>query len=581
MEISRLIGLKNQAQAEGWAKYIRTAADENALLSGYTFSYDHYDLFRTYCESFLTLTKGKWQGQPFNLMEFQDEVCGSLFGWISLQDGLRRFRRGYVEMCKKNSKTTTASAIGLYMFDGDGEASAEVYNVANDRDQAGLLWNIAADMVEGSPNLKGRIQIIRSTKRMLIDNSTIFSAWSSDQSSKDGPNIHCAIVDELHEWKGNNAREFWRKIRYGGIARSQPLCPLVITTAGDDKFSLCFEQHKYARRIIDGTAEKDFSYFACIYGADAEKHKQDPDYWKSEEAWKAGNPAYEIILKKEDFEADVVEAENDPTSKAAFLRYRLGIWIESSTPWIELHVWDESASETFDEDSLAGQICFAGMDMSNSDDFTAICYMFPYKLGDLMKYKVIARVYIPEEKLRERIQKLDVTFMDWVERGWIRMTPGSCIDHEYIFDQIKQDALKFQIKEMAYDRYAAAWIIQQAQKELPSIALFPMSQSILHMSNPTKALYVAIKQKRIEHNHNPVLRWCASNAVPVTDSNGNIQLHKGKSNDKIDPIVAMVMAFNQANLGELTIKKKVNFYSDENFAENMKKIEGIDIVEKP
>jgi phage terminase large subunit-like protein len=587
MEASRLIGLKNQAKKEGWLKYIRTAADENALLNGYTFSFDHYDVFRYYIAD-LKLGDGEWDGQPFVIQNYQDLICGSLFGWIDEKTGYRRFRKGYIEIPKKNGKSTLVAAIGLFMFDGDGEAGAQVYNVANDREQAGIVWKIAADMLESSPRLLNypdgseRIKVLASTKILkLAESGSIFKAWSSDQTSKDGPNIHCAIIDELHEWKGKAAQDFWNKIYFGGRVRRQPLCPLVITTAGDDKNSLCFAQHEYARQIIDGRADSDFKYFAMIYGVDNKKIDSDPNYWKSEDAWKESNPGYGTLIKKETFLNDIVEAENNPTTKQAFLRYCLGYWIQAGDPWMPIHVWDACGNETYTEDSLAGQICYGGMDLSATDDFTSTQYVFPYmgtdaETGELVrKYKRVGRIYIPEERLHDRL-KLNVNFLTWVEKGYIRMTPGNVIDHTVIFDDIKADAKKFNIKQIAYDRYAAAWIVQQMQQELSHIELFPVSQSLIAMSNPTKALYTAILQKRLEHNNDPVMKWSVGNAVPHTDHNGNIMLHKGKSNDKIDPVVALILAFNQANLGELSEKPKNSIYGS-SFAEKIKRLEGIDV----
>lgn len=579
MEISKLDGIKRQATAEGWAHFIRTPADEKALLKGHVFSMKHYDHFRFYIENFIKLGKGRWQGLPMNLLPWHELICGSIYGWIK-PDGLRRFRRGYVEVPKKNSKTTLFSAIGLYMLDGDGEPSPEIYNCANERDQAGILWGIAAEMVEAEPYLMDHINVIRSTKRLVIGTNAWFAAWSSDNSGKDGPNAHCILVDELHEWKGSAAREFWRKIRYAGIARDQPLL-LTITTAGDDKYSLCWEQRIAAKRVLDGISD-DLSFFACIYGADPEKIKNDPDYWKTEECWKEANPSYEIILKKEDFEADVSEVENDPTAKAAFLRYRLGVWIDSDSPWLASDVWPKNKGEPFTEEDLKGQLCYAGLDMSSVHDFTAITYVFPYLMGILdaenkpvKKFKIVSRIFCPEDTLAERIRKADEASMrDWFDQGFIRATPGSAIDHEHIFEQIKKDSEYFQIKEVAYDRNSAAWIIQEMQKELPHIELFPFNQSMVGMSTPTKSLKASLMKGRIEHNGNPVLAWMASNAVPETDGLNNERLHKGKSRDKIDGIIAMIMGYNQAELGLLTMPQKFSPYSREGF-QVIKNLEGI------
>ncbi len=502
--------------------------------------------------------------------------------------------------------STTAAIIGVYMFVGDGEPSPEVYNVANDREQAGILWSIAADMIESCPELLRQARVIRSTKRIVAGVDSWFAAWSSDQSSKDGPNAHCIIADELHEWSGNAGREMWAKIRYAGIARRQPLCPLVTTTAGDDRFGLCFEQHSYAKRILAGDVSDDFAYFAMVYGADADRIKSEPDFWKSEEAWRQANPAFELVLKKEDFEADVVECENDPGAKARFFRYRLGVWIQTETPWLKAGVWGANAGPGFTEEELRGAVCFAGLDLSSVDDFTAVSYVFPrdalpgpapmvppemlanvpevfqdvFKRTMSRRYRIIVRIYCPEYTLGERIKKLDVDLRLWVEQRFIRTTPGDSIDHEFIFNEIKRDANFFHIKELGYDQHSAAWVVQQLQKELPNVELFPVNQSMLGMSNATKALTMALLQHRIEHGGNPVLDWMAGNAVPVFDSKANMMLHKGRSKDKIDGIIATIIAFGQAELGDLNPKRKVSVYSDENFENAMRQLEGIDVTQR-
>ena len=580
--ISKLEGIKRQAVKEGWSQFIRTPVDEKALLQGCTFSFAAYDHFRFFIKKFLTLSKGKWAGEPFTILPYQEIIFGSLFGWLR-EDGTRRFRRGYIEIAKKNGKTTLASAIGLYMLLADGEPAPEVYNVAGDRDQAALLWSLAADMVEASPKLLEKIKVIRSTKRMVIGNNAWFAAWSSDQSSKDGPNAHCILVDELHAWKGESSRDMWRKIRYAGVARAQPLVPLVITTAGDDKFSLCYEQHQYAERILNESSIEDISFFAQIFAADEKKIREDPDYWKTEECWKSANPTYEIILKKDDFISDVQEVEKDARAKAAFLRYRLNFWIDTDNPWLAPNVWKSNAGEGFTEEELEGRVCYTGLDLSSVEDFTAVCHIFPFPPkndGEGRIYKILPRIYIPEDTLKERVKKLDIDLFGWVQKGFIRLTPGNCIDHEFIFSEIKKDSQKFHIKELGYDRWSAAWIVLQLQNEFPKLELTPINQSMKGMSNATKAFTMALIQQRIEHNNNPVLEWMAGNATPAFDAHENMMLQKTKSKDKIDGIIASIIAFGQAELGDLEIKAKPNIYSNEKFLQSMKELEGRDLEDK-
>lgn len=581
MEISKLEGIKRKAQKEGWSKFIRTPVDEKALLEGYTFSYDHFDLFRDFAEGFIKLTKGQWKGQPMKLLQWHEEVCGSLFGWIG-EDGLRRFRRGYIEVPKKNSKTTLFSVIGLYMLVGDGEGSPEIYTCANEKEQAGILWNMAASAVETSPELSEMITVIHSTKRLKVDANSFFTAWSSDKSGKDGQDAHCVLVDELHEWKGDEAKEFWGKIRYAGLARAQPLCPLAITTAGDDKFSLCYQQRESAQKVLNGISE-DKELFAYIRCANPEKIKADPNYWKTPECWKEANPAYGEILNEKDFYADVEAVENDPPEKERFLRYRLGVWTDAFSTWLGAGVWEKNTGpiiitkenkEEY-ENALAGKLAYLGMDLSSVEDLTALTYVFPYLAGDIRRYRTLFRVFCPEETLAQRIKATDaVSFRTWIADGFITPTPGSSIDHDFIFSQIEKDAAKFQIQQAAYDRYSAAWIIQEIQKKIPTIELFPFNQSMVGMSEPTKGLKGSLMKGFVEHGNSPLGGWSASNCVAEKDAQGNERLHKGRSKDKIDPIISLIMAHNLASLGTLEVIKKFSPYSNEGF-EAIKKLEGM------
>jgi phage terminase large subunit-like protein len=586
--IIKLEGIKRQAAKEGWAHFIRTAADEKALLKDHTFSFEHFDHFRYFIEHRIKLTVGsQWAGKPMELLPWHELACGSLFGWIR-PDGLRRFRRGYIEIPKKNTKTTLFAAIGLYMLLGDGEPSAEVYNCANDKSQAAILWKIAASMVQEDEELSNDLTVVPSTKRIVKDLMSYFEAWSSDVSGKDGPNAHCILVDELHEWKGLAAREFWGKIRYAGIARDQPICPLTITTAGDDIYSLCYEQRTAAQYVLNGISE-DLTLFALIYGANPEKIAADPDYWKTEECWREANPAYGLILKKEDFEADVAAVENNPPEKANFLRYRLGVWAQSSSPWLKAGVWEKNIGPGFTESDLLGQLCYGGLDLSSVEDFTAWALMFPYltqvkELNEegqevvltVKKFKLIARIFCPEDTFAQRVSD-DKTgsLKTWYDKGFIELTPGDSIDHDHIYKKIESDEKKFKLKQIAYDRNSAAWIIQEIQKKVPHVELYPFNQSMKGMSGPTKAFTASLLRARIEHNNNPVLGWMAASAVPESqNAQENLMLHKGKSKDKIDGIIASIMAYNQAELGSLQLDKKFSPYSNEGF-KVIKKLENI------
>jgi len=562
-EISKLIGLKRKAKKDGWLQYIVTGADEYALLEGYTFDHKKAEHVCTFFEKFLVLPK---QQTPFILLDWQRyDILHPLYGWMR-PDGNRRFREGYIEVPKKNGKSTFAAGIGLYMLFGDGEKGSEVYCCANARDQANIVWNIAAGMVELSPYIKNLAELVPSRYRIVKNSQSYFLSWSSDHSTKDGPDIHCAICDEIHEWAGAG-REFFDKIKYGGAARSQPLCPLCITTAGSDRFSLCFELHTTARQILDGVITNQVSFFPKIYGVDREKIESDQDYWKSPEAWQEANPSYGEILNPDMFIDNVRECENDPAKKSAFLRYRLGYWTEADSPWIDMNVWREN-SGVYDAEWFEGKQCFVGLDLASKEDTTAISYVFPYKktAEGKIHYKIKVKIFCPKEKIKERSRKLGVRYDLWADQGFLIPTEGDVIDHEIVFDHILKDSEIYNIKELRYDRKGAEFIIATMQRRLPGIELLPFGQGMLSMSDPTKGFYRALKLKRCEHFNHPVLTWMAGNCVVEVDAHENEKLTKKKSKDKIDGVIATVMGFAGASIYERE-PRKFSVYGAKNFDE--------------
>jgi phage terminase large subunit-like protein len=575
-ESQRLEELKAKAEAEGWDYLIRTKSDERALLDGCYFDKDTAEDVCFFIENFIHLNKSRNPGEKFKLLDFQRyEIIYPLFGWLR-PDGSRRFRRAYIQLPKKNAKSTIGAAIGAYMLLGDGEQGSEVYCCANSQEQAKIVWQMAADMVETSPVLMKQLKqgIVHSTCSIVKDSTSWFRAWSNERSTKDGPIIHCAILDELHEWKGNSGREFYDKIKYGGVARRQPLCPLVITTAGSDRHGICFDQYQYAKKILNGTLI-DKQVFCLIYEADEKRIKEEPDYWKSREAREAANPGLGTILDEEDFLSDIAEAENNPTALNGFLRYRLNVWVQAENPWIDLNVWRNNVG-VVDEEHLIGAECYTGMDLASTRDTTAIVHCFPIreKSGKIKSYKFIPRVFVPEESAEDAIRKNVVAYDEWIRSGHIFVTPGNCIDRDYVYNQLERDAKKFKIKELAYDRALSVAIIPQINDEMPEIELIPFGQGWMSMSDPIKSLYEALMKGIIEHGAHPVLEYMAGNAVAKMDDKENITLTKAKSTGKIDAIVAMVMAFAQASKKDLKIKPVRSIYGSENFDEVMKEIMG-------
>jgi phage terminase large subunit-like protein len=356
--------LRNDAKREGWSEWIRSPRDEKAVLEGCRFDIRAAERVRTFFTKFLRHSKGQWAGQPFALLDWQwREVVAPLFGW-KRADGTRRYRRAYIEVPKKNGKSALFSGLSLYLLAADGEPGAEVYSAAVDRDQASIVFNEAANMVEVSPQLSSRLNVVRSMKRIVMPRSrSFYKALSADVPAKEGLNAHAVLIDELHAQK---TRLLWDTLRYTGAARRQPL-HLSITTAGFDHHSICWEQHDYAEKVLDGTIE-DSSFLPFIAAAGAE------DDWTSPEVWRKANPSFAVTINPEQFAEDCREAQESPAKENSFRRYRLNQWTEQEVRWLNMEKWDACATPLGD---LGRRPCYAGLDLSSTTDITALVLVFP------------------------------------------------------------------------------------------------------------------------------------------------------------------------------------------------------------
>src|SRR6185312_13802936 len=292
--MTKLLQRLAEAKREGWDEWIQNEADERAVLEGHRFDLASAIRVRTFFTTFLRHSKGQWAHQPFELLDWQwRSVVGPLFGW-KRPDGSRRYRRGYIEVPKKNGKSALFSGLSLYLLAGDKEAGAEIYSAAVDRDQASIVFNEAANMVEESPQLASRLQVIRSTKRIVFHRTrSFYKALSADVPAKEGLNAHAVLIDELH---AQRTRDLWDTLRYAGASRRQPL-HLSVTTAGFDRLSICWEQHQYAEQVLQGMIH-DSAFFPLIMAAAPE------DDWTDPEVWRAANPSFGITLSEDQFAED-------------------------------------------------------------------------------------------------------------------------------------------------------------------------------------------------------------------------------------------------------------------------------------
>jgi phage terminase large subunit-like protein len=482
--------------------------------------------------TFFTLlrhSKGEWAGQPFLLSPWQAFVLWVLFGWRR-SDGTRRFRTAYIEIGRKNGKSTLAAGVGLYLFAADKEPGAQVFTAATKRDQARIVHGEAINMVRLSTGLRRHVQVFKDNLSMIRTNSK-YEPLGADADTMDGLNVHGAIIDELHAHKNRN---LWDVLETATGSRRQPLI-FAITTAGFDKKSICWQQHDYGEKVLDGIIPDD-SYFAFIAALDAE------DEWANRNVWIKANPNLGVSVKPESLEEQCLKAESLPAAQNAFRRLRLNQWTEQADRWIDIPAWDACALPV-DATSLKGRECFGGLDLSSTTDLSAFVLVFPPK-ADEERWQVLCRFWMPSDNVRRRVERDRVPYDQWIREGYIEATNGNVIDYEVLRKRISEDAQQYDIHEIAFDRWNATQLCTQLQDD--GLTMIPFGQGFASMSAPTKEMEKMIIGKQLAHGGHPVLRWMISNVSVKQDPAGNLKPDKAKSTERIDGVVSLIMGIGRA-----------------------------------
>ena len=481
-------------------------------------------------------TTGKWQGQRIMLLPWEEQIVRDIFGIIG-EDGFRQFRNAYIEIAKKNGKSTLSSALALYLLYADGEASPEVYSAACDRNQASIVYKEAEKMVRASPELMRRSKVNGSIKRIVSYNPEgFYQVLSAETGSKHGLNISGLIFDEIHAQKDRKLYDVLTK--YSGSARTQPLF-ISITTAGNNKDSICYELHTKAIDIMKGTRH-DPSFYPAIYGL------SDEDDWHDEKNWYKANPSLGATISLERFREDYQNALENPAELNVFKQLRLNMWVSSAVAWIPEHVFDKG-NDPIDLESLKGRDCYAGLDLSSTSDLTAFVLLFPPR-DDTEKYIVVPYFFLPEDTLPQRVARDHVLYNTWVANGYLITTEGNVVDYRFLQAFIEETCEKYHVLEIAYDRWNATMLVQNLIDE--GLTMVPFGQGYKDMSPASKEFYKIMLEGKLIHGGNPVLRWMASNVVVDQDPAGNIKPTKAKSIEKIDGIVALIMAMGRAILNQ-------------------------------
>jgi len=508
----------------------------------------------------LTHVSGRWAGKPFILLKWQRVLIKKLFGNVD-ENGKRIYRKAYVEIPKKDGKSELAAAIALYLLTLDDEQGAEVYSAACDKKQAGIVFRVAKRMIENSKYLSGILKIIDSQKRIVYHkNNSFYEVLSSDVKTKHGFNTHGVIFDELHAQPN---RELWDVLTEGsGIAREQPLI-FVITTAGFDRNSICWEIHNYALQVIKGII-KDKHFLAMIYNLNEKADWQDEKNWYkvnpalgSKEEVKNGIEIIEKLIKLknkinklntndlkilrnlkiidiERFRDDFNEARQKPSAINNWRRLRLNQWTSQETSWLPIEKWDACPNK-IDIESLKGKICYGGLDLSATTDLTSFNLAFPEE----NEIKVLSFNFIPRERMLEKIKIDNVDYDVWEREGFIIVTEGNVVDYNVVQAKIEECLELYQVQSIAYDRWNATQLVTNLISGGYE-QMTPIGQGYQSLNMPTKYLETLILDKKLNHGGNPVLRWAFNNVMILTDPAGNIKPDKGKSKQRIDPIVALI-----------------------------------------
>ena len=477
-------------------------------------------------------TKGTWAGKRFELIDWQERIIRDIFG-ILKPNGYRQFNTAYVEIPKKQGKSELAAAVALLLCCGDGEERAEVYGCAADRQQASIVFEVAADMVRMCPALSKRVKILASQKRMVyLPTNSFYQVLSAEAYSKHGFNIHGVVFDELHTQP--NRKLFDVMTKGSGDARMQPLY-FLITTAGTDTQSICYETHQKAKDILDGR-KIDQTFYPVIYGA-----KEDED-WTDPEVWKRSNPSLGITVGIDKVQAACDSARQNPAEENSFRQLRLNQWVKQSVRWMPMDKWDACAMPV-DAEVLEGRVCYGGLDLSSTMDITAFVLVFPPMEEDEL-FAVLPYFWIPEENIDLRVRRDHVPYDVWEKQDFLMTTEGNVVHYGFIEAFIERLGEKYNIREIAFDRWGAVQMVQNL--EGMGFTVVPFGQGFKDMSPPTKELMKLTLEKKIAHGGHPVMRWMADNIFIRTDPAGNIKADKEKSTEKIDGVIAFIMALDRA-----------------------------------
>ena len=475
----------------------------------------------------LTHTKGPHARQTFNLRPWQRRIVQRLFA--QRRDRHRRYRTCLLMLPRKNGKTELAAALAVYFLLHDGEVGGEVYSAAADRDQAALVFNVAAQMIRNHPTLEAEVQIVDSQKRIVHPASgSIYRAISAEAYSKHGFNASVVIYDELH---AAPTRELWDVLATSQSTRAQPLM-MAISTAGFDRQSILYELYAHGKRV-QADPSIDPTFLPVIYEAPAEAD------WRKEKTWRIANPALGDFRSLDEMRIMCQRAQEIPAQENSFRRLYLNQWTEQASRWLSLAQWDLCKAGPV---TYARRPCYVGLDLSSTTDTTALVGVYPDADGPGFDVRVAS--FVPEAKLRERVTRERLPYDEWPRRGWIVATPGNVVDYERVRAELRAWAAESEVREVAYDPWNATDLVTRLSTQ-DGFVCVPTRQGFAALSAPSKSLETAILSRTLRHDGHPVLREHILRVAVETDAAGNLKPSKALSTDRIDLVVALIMALDR------------------------------------
>jgi phage terminase large subunit-like protein len=476
-----------------------------------------------FIENLCVHTKGELAGKPLILQDWVKEHIRKVFGTMT-PEGYRQYKILYIEVPRKNAKSTIVQGLGLYMMSGDGEGGSEVYVAAGDKEQARIIFNGCKQIVDVSPKMaKAGMRTFRDS---ITYKDSFLKVISAEAYSKHGFNAHCAIIDELHVQP--NA-ELYDVLSTSVGARTQPLM-ILITTAGV-RGTFAETMHNYAKKVINGHIADD-EFYGVIYAADPNDDPFD------EATWIKANPGYGVTVRKEYFKGKAVRAKNEPSFLNTFKQLHLDIWTNVANDWIDPYTYDKSGSGwngTIDD--LSGRTCYGGLDLSSTKDLTAYVLLFPLDDG---YFAVLPHFFLPEESLQKKNRLENSNYGTWVEQGLITATPGNTVDYDYLEKHILESKEKYNVVDIGYDSWNSSQTVVNLLNQ--NVMMNKIIQGFRSLSQPTKDLEKIIVSGKFVHFDNAPLKWQFGNVVISQDAAGNIKADKERSKDKIDGVAATVNA---------------------------------------